>query len=811
MISSPTAVLPEIKSASTDGEQVLRQHTHVFIKAWRTSLKQWQPDRASALYEELERLATIAEEQGAAAIAESALELAVYLCSFVDCDTAPNPAQRQGLERLIDRLAAAVGENSGGRMQSNARAVNAEHRQVFYLGSEAREVPGLAAQLGQQRCIVRPFRDPARLLLALDEVSPDVLLVDEAFVDCVHPLVAAVQRRRPAHRDPLLCLVLAEETDDARALFAQRAGADAVVTERDCIALAARLDTQLAQRRAWGYRVLIVEDDRGQAKFCESILHHRGVITSVCEDPTRVFEVLADFKPELVLLDLYLPGSNGIEIAQRIREQPTHAFLPIVFLSGEQDLDLHFDAIRVGADDFITKPVKPGHLITTVESRIKRARDLRVGQPESRGERRRILSSRDVLVREILRTAHEQPEQCSALALIAVDRIDELMRGIGFVDAGILPQQVAAAFAAELCGSRTLCAWGELRFLALLHAGDEITLREQLEAVRCKLEAREWLSDKSSLRLHFSLGCVRLPAELAQVEKLLERVRALCAHAQDAGGARSEFDLHIAGADSSGNSQRRLVRALLRAVSIRGAAHFEFQPIVPLSGQLAGQYEARMELKAPNSPQILRLARAEYLPIVRELGMVAHADRHLLRGVLNLVRERNVSGQELRLHVPIAVATVLDPAFAPWLIAELRAHEVPSSLIALQLAASEVRGGLARLRDALTTLQRVGVRLVLEVRDLRDGAIDPLLEVEDFSIVKFARASEELNPDAAWEPWSHVVAAARTLGKITVACDVAGVADLGVLVRLGVHYAQGDSLSGWLSDWNFDFVESTTR
>ena len=95
-------------------------------------------------------------------------------------------------------------------------------------------------------------------------------------------------------------------------------------------------------------RVLIVEDDRGQAKFCESILRHRGMLTRVCEDPAAVPAALSDFKPDLVLLDLYLPGSNGIEIAQRIRESG-HAFLPIVFLSGELDPDLRFDAIRMGA------------------------------------------------------------------------------------------------------------------------------------------------------------------------------------------------------------------------------------------------------------------------------------------------------------------------------------------------------------------------------------------------------------------------------------------------------------------------------
>ena len=76
-----------------------------------------------------------------------------------------------------------------------------------------------------------------------------------------------------------------------------------------------------------------------RAKFCDSILRHCGMVTSICEDAARVAPMLNEFKPDLVLLDMYLPSSNGIEIAQHIRNQPRHAFLPIVFLTGENNPD----------------------------------------------------------------------------------------------------------------------------------------------------------------------------------------------------------------------------------------------------------------------------------------------------------------------------------------------------------------------------------------------------------------------------------------------------------------------------------------
>ena len=807
MSDNPSSPVPR---ESSTGDRVLRQRAQTFVRDWRASIgRQWQTEQAGALYEELERLAELAETQGDADIADPVLELTAYLCTFVDRNSRPNPAQLQGLERLIEQLAAASGEKPPRRASRNqAAAAEPAHRQVFYLRDSACEIPGLAARLGQQGAVVRPFEERDALLHALDEASPDVVLIGEAFAAEVNTIVEAVQRLRPVHKEPPLFLMLAVETDLARTLFAQRAGADAVVIERDPIALGARIDSLFAQRRALGYRVLIVEDDRGQAKFCESILRHRGMLTRVCEDPAGVPAALSDFKPDLVLLDLYLPGSNGIEVAQRIRESG-HAFLPIVFLSGELDPDLRFDAIRMGADDFITKPVKPRHLVTAVESRIRRARELASHQDGDRAERRGNLSGRDVLAAEVLRAAREESERCPALVLIGVDDADGVLRSIGFVAGSTLAQQLAGTLAAQISGQRTLCAWGELKFLVLLHADDQLALREQLEGLRRMLEERAWLSERTPVHLHVSLGCVRLQAQIAGVEEALDRVRAMLANAQAAGGARCEFDLRDAGAQAGEDPQVRLVRALLRASSARGTAQFEFQPLVPLVGQITGQYDVRMALKPPKSRQGLLLQRNDWLPIARNLDMVAHADRHFLRGVIEHVREKRSGGEDLRLYLPVAASSLSDPAFAPWLAAEFGAHGVPSNTVALAFDATEMRAELPRLRSALESVQRVGVRLALNVGAGEDADLGKLFAIDAFGVIKFARAGETgAKAEAAWEPWSKAIAESRSLGKIVVASDVAGMADIGVLLRLGVHYAQGDALSGWLTEWNFDFAEA---
>lgn len=132
-------------------------------------------------------------------------------------------------------------------------------------------------------------------------------------------------------------------------------------------------------------RVLIVEDDRGQALFAQSVLHGAGLRAEVETAADNVLDAIARFDPDLVLMDLHLPGSNGLHLTQAIRARPEYLHLPVVFLSGDADPEREYEVLHAGADDFLTKPIRPRHLIAAVSNRIQRARLIRSRQraPES--------------------------------------------------------------------------------------------------------------------------------------------------------------------------------------------------------------------------------------------------------------------------------------------------------------------------------------------------------------------------------------------------------------------------------------------
>jgi len=122
------------------------------------------------------------------------------------------------------------------------------------------------------------------------------------------------------------------------------------------------------------YRILIIDDDEFLSQAFRLELMQQGMAVEIINDPLKAIDALESFKPELILLDLYMPGCNGLELGQMIRQWPKYAMIPIIFLSVETDTRKQLSAFRLAGDDFIVKPVQPWQLGMKVQTRVKHAR-----------------------------------------------------------------------------------------------------------------------------------------------------------------------------------------------------------------------------------------------------------------------------------------------------------------------------------------------------------------------------------------------------------------------------------------------------
>ena len=208
----------------------------------------------------------------------------------------------------------------------------------------------LDQRLEAQGLEIELLEDVEELKELLSALPADLILIDADFSSHLEGLGESVHLARQRFGKRRLLVVAISTADDINLrLSARRAGVDAlVVAPQNASDILKRLQALLDPERQDSYRILIVEDDRSQALFAEGILRNAGMESMVVLDALGVMPALDQFHPDMILMDLNMPGANGIELTALIREREEFAHTPIVFLSGESSEDLQFDAIDAG-------------------------------------------------------------------------------------------------------------------------------------------------------------------------------------------------------------------------------------------------------------------------------------------------------------------------------------------------------------------------------------------------------------------------------------------------------------------------------
>jgi two-component system, OmpR family, response regulator MtrA len=119
-------------------------------------------------------------------------------------------------------------------------------------------------------------------------------------------------------------------------------------------------------------RVLVVDDDAALAEMLTIVLRNEGFDSRVCATGDRALADFRDYRPDVVLLDLMLPGRDGIDVCKDIRAE---SGVPIVMLTAKSDTIDVVVGLESGADDYVVKPFKPKELVARIRARVRRTSD----------------------------------------------------------------------------------------------------------------------------------------------------------------------------------------------------------------------------------------------------------------------------------------------------------------------------------------------------------------------------------------------------------------------------------------------------
>ncbi|MEX0637286.1 MAG: response regulator, partial [Burkholderiales bacterium] len=124
------------------------------------------------------------------------------------------------------------------------------------------------------------------------------------------------------------------------------------------------------------YRVLVVDDDPDMVGFLARLLQSEGMAVETAADGAAALSLVSATSPDLVLLDVMMPGASGFDVCRLLKGDEATALIPVVLVTSLEDSESRVRGIEAGADDFLSKPVKREELIARVKT-LRRLHDTR--------------------------------------------------------------------------------------------------------------------------------------------------------------------------------------------------------------------------------------------------------------------------------------------------------------------------------------------------------------------------------------------------------------------------------------------------
>lgn len=284
------------------------------------------------------------------------------------------------LERQIQDSIEALSRSTLRRTDhENTEAPHQFRRTPVYIALANGEMAGrLIRQLEFFGFRASAFNSAEELIEACALHKPETILMDINFGGTVNGGLTSIEQLQERHDTPIPIIFMSDEDGSIETrLRASRCGGEEFFYPAvDPGQLIEKIETYTHGNTVEPYKVLVLDDSRAQAKYMETVLKKAGMTAHIITDPMQIIHALEEFSPEIIILDMYMPGCTGMEIARVIRQQDRFHSVPIIYLSAEEDVTKQLHAMSLGGDDFLTKPIDPKHLIATLHNRGRRARSL---------------------------------------------------------------------------------------------------------------------------------------------------------------------------------------------------------------------------------------------------------------------------------------------------------------------------------------------------------------------------------------------------------------------------------------------------
>jgi CheY-like chemotaxis protein/EAL domain-containing protein (putative c-di-GMP-specific phosphodiesterase class I) len=759
----------------------------------------WVLTEAQAVRDGLLLATKTAYENGYEALTRALSELALCVGILADSEASePSPAQMQKLDGLEAQVLTAMGEQRAAPDSEPVAALAAPmpRKRVLVLAPEIPIWGELVDRLRAGQQVVETCTDSEQLLKSLHQPGLIAVLIDQEFLMDLGTVADQLEGDRGAEALGATVIYFNRSRDPESRELALSAGADSSLEGDEADHLLARVEELIGVRSPQAnLRVLVFEDDRSQAMYCEAVLRKQGVNVCIASSTRNALDDIRRFAPDLILMDLHMPEINGVQLTAMIRDEADLALLPIVFLTGEESEGSRYDALRAGGDDYLTKPIRPRHLVTAVVTRARRARNLskQVSQLQDRA-RRRLVHTGEMIA--MLRNLGVDRPSDHVLMLCAADSGKLCKDSVHLAVEKERQYNLATQLKVSLGAEERIASWRGDGWLMLMDwlADEELMVR----ATQIRELARDSLAALGGG--DFSVAIVPLKGDsLPSAETMLDLAERTIAVARHAGGK----SVRLALAETQSDLSAEVSLAIQKTLTIEPSGESTsllFQPIVPLHGAGRPQYHAHLGLRVNIGGERV-ITRRQWASLARQTGRVNAFDQYTVAQVLAKIAEMRPKLPGLRVVVACAAESLLDTGFRKHLIDQLALHALNDPGLILSIDHSEAMLMQNRLQEARDDLRAARVLLGFgRVRlDAKDDETIRIFRPEIISVDAAAvKASQQVPP---------ILGFARDHGAEILVHFIPDPQTLARLFAMGVDYGMGGFIGLPNPRMDYDFGE----
>jgi PleD family two-component response regulator/EAL domain-containing protein (putative c-di-GMP-specific phosphodiesterase class I) len=677
---------------------------------------------------------------------------------------------------------------------------------VVYVGADLDFAQGLRAELVGYGVGLAVCTSADEVVEALSGFPKGLLLLDLRAArsdspECEALDAAAILGQAKTLEPAPIWVCLANGTNLAARLEALRSGARACFTAPPPD-LAARLLVLLGATKPEPYRVLVVDDQEVPAILAGGILNHAGMVVRTVFDPMTVLLAMDEFRPDLVLMDLHMPGANGIELTSIIREHETFCTTPIVFLSVEEDLDRQIAALRAGGDEFLTKPVAPELLVQTVRRRVERARSVKERQAWTPAQDPTTgLWARGYLLQRIDRVILDGVDKASGFGVIYLyiessPGLDTLRRA-NALDAAMA--RAAQAVRSVIDPADVAARLGEHSIGVLLARSEGQLLATCAEALRTAVSGISLAIGGVPVRLIASLGVGLFQPRADDAITMVSRAKAACARARKAGGDRVERYVPALPVGAGPIRSTRLLELIREALKGKGLS-LMYQPMVTMQRRTGERFEAVLRLRANDGEMIPPF---DFLPVALQFGLMPSIDRWVLTRALDDIKTYRTHRPTLSLMVRQTTASLAGDDWIDWVREGIASRDLIQHRPMLMYEVADVAANLDLAKKRFDELQRLRIDLCLNQMDDSPQA--------QAVLGSFSWAMVRLHREVIAQPTSALKTLVVAIHQRGAQVIATGIEDPQAIARAwdcGVNFIQGNFIQAPAAGLEFDFAES---